>query len=94
MINIRGEVVPLLDTGVLTGTGALADPEFAVLVSGATDMLAITAEALPEPAGFDEPVGPRIHAGERGVYSHDARLIMLVEIEELAKSRLESKRAS
>src|SRR6266436_1584319 len=34
VVNVRGEIVAFLDTGVLTGTGSLADPPFAVLVSG------------------------------------------------------------
>ena len=94
VVNVRGEIVPLLDTGVLTGTGGLVEPPFAVLVSGEKDMVALAAEELPIAADFEEPVGPGTHPGELGVYSSGGRLVVLVDIEELVKSRLDLKRAS
>ena len=94
VVNVRGEIVPLLDTGVLTGTGTLTVPPFAVLVSGEKDMVALAAEELPIATDFEEPVGPGTKPGELGVYSNGGRLVVLVDIEELAKNRLELKRAS
>jgi purine-binding chemotaxis protein CheW len=94
VVNVRGEIVAFLDTGVLTGTGSLEDPPFAVLVSGETEMVALAAEALPIAADFEEPVGPGTQPGELGVYSSGGRLVVLVDIEELVKSRLDLKRAS
>jgi chemotaxis signal transduction protein len=94
VVNVRGEIVPLLDTGVLTGTGGLNDPPFAVLVSGEKDMVALAAAELPIAADFDEPVGPGTQPGELAVYSNGGRLIVLVDIEELVKNRLDLKRAS
>lgn len=94
VVNVRGEIVAFLDTGVLTGTGSLEDPPFAVLVSGETEMVALAAEALPIAADFEEPVGPGTQPGELGVYSSGGRLVVLVDIEALVKSRLDLKRAS
>jgi chemotaxis signal transduction protein len=94
VVNVRGEIVPLLDTGVLTGTGSLNAPPFAVLVSGEKDMVALAAEELPFAADFEERVGPGTKPGELGVYSNGGRLVVLVDIEELVKSRLDLKRAS
>jgi purine-binding chemotaxis protein CheW len=94
IVNVRGEIVPLLDTGVLTGTGSVAEPAFAILVQGAGEMLAVAAEKLPVRADFEEPVGPGTRPGELGLYSHDSHLVMLVDVEALANSRLEPKRAS
>jgi purine-binding chemotaxis protein CheW len=94
VVNVRGEIVAFLDTGVLTGTGSLEDPPFAVLVSGETEMVALATEALPIAADFEEPVGPGTQPGELGVYSSGGRLVVLVDIEELVKSRLDLKRAS
>jgi chemotaxis signal transduction protein len=94
VVNVRGEIVPLLDTGVLTGTGGLIAPPFAVLVRGEKDMLALAAEELPVAADFEEPVGPGTQPGELGVYSNGGRLVVLVDIEELVKNRLDLKRAS
>jgi purine-binding chemotaxis protein CheW len=94
VVNVRGEIVPLLDTGVLTGTGGLSEPPFAVLVSGEKDMIAMAAEELPMAADLEEPVGPGTRPGELGVYSSGGRLVVLVDIEELVKNRLDLKRAS
>ncbi|HVC78731.1 MAG TPA: chemotaxis protein CheW [Candidatus Micrarchaeaceae archaeon] len=94
VVNVRGEIVPFLDTGVLTGTGSLSEPPFAVLVSGQGEMVALAAEGLPTAADFEEPVGPGTQPGELGVYSSGGRLVVLIDIEELVKSRLDLKRAS
>jgi chemotaxis signal transduction protein len=94
VVNVRGEIVPLLDTGVLTGTGALPQAPFAVLVSGQKDMVALAAEELPIAADFEEPVGPGSRAGELGVYSNGGRLVVLIDIDELAKNQMDMKWAS
>jgi chemotaxis signal transduction protein len=94
VVNVRGEIVPLLDTGVLTGTGRLTEPPFAVLVSGDKEMIALAAEELPIATDFEEPVGPGTQPGELGVYSNGGRLVVLVDIEELVMNRLDLKRAS
>jgi chemotaxis signal transduction protein len=94
IVNVRGEIVPLLDTGVLTGTGPLHEPPFAVLVSGERDMVALAAEELPFAADFEEPVGAGTKPGELGVYSNGGRLVILIDIEELVKNGLDLKWAS
>jgi purine-binding chemotaxis protein CheW len=94
VVNVRGEIVPLLDTGVLTGTGSLTEPAFAVLVSGEKDMVALAAEELPIAADFEEPVGPGTQLGELSVYSNGGRLVVLVDVEELVKNRMDMKWAS
>jgi purine-binding chemotaxis protein CheW len=94
VVNVRGEIVPLLDTGVLTGTGALNKSPFAVLVSGQKDMVALAAEELPIAADFEEPVGPGSRPGELGVYSSGGRLVVLIDIDEMAKSQSEMQWAS
>ena len=86
IVNVRGEIVPLIDLGILTGTGALTDPPYAVLVRGDKDMLALAAEELPFAADFEEPVGPGTRPGELGVYSNGGRLVVLIDIEEMVKN--------
>jgi len=94
VVNVRGEIVPLLDTGVLTGTGGISKSPFAVLVSGQKDMVALAAEELPIAADFEEPVGPGSRPGELGVYSSGGRLVVLIDIDELAKNQVDMKWAS
>src|SRR5258708_33102056 len=69
VVNVRGEIVPLLDTAVLTGTGVLHEPPFAVLVKGGEDMLALGVQELPIAADFEVPVCPGTTPGEVSVYS-------------------------
>jgi purine-binding chemotaxis protein CheW len=94
VVNVRGEIVPLLDTGVLTGTGGLNKSPFAVLVSGQKDMVALAAEELPIAADFEEPVGPGSRPGELGVYSSGGRLVMLIDVDEMAKNEMDMRWAS
>jgi purine-binding chemotaxis protein CheW len=94
VVNVRGEIIPLLDTGVLTGTGSLNRSPFAVLVSGQKDMVALAAEELPIAADFEEPVGPGSRPGELGVYSSGGRLVVLIDIDELAKNQTDMRWAS
>jgi hypothetical protein len=65
-----------------------------VLVSGQKDMVALAAEELPIAADFEEPVGPGSRPGELGVYSSGGRLVVLIDIDEMAKNRLEMQWAS
>ena len=65
-----------------------------MLVSGEMEMVALAVEALPIAADFEEPIGPGTQPGELGVYSSGGRLVVLVDVEELVKSRLDLKRAS
>ena len=94
VLNVRGEIVPLFDTGVLTGSGVLADPPFAVLLSGDKDLMALATLELPTAAEFEEPVAPGGKPGELGVYSQGGRLVTLVNIEELVNSHQDLSRAS
>ena len=94
VLNVRGEIVPLFDTGLLTGSGALGNPPFAVLVSGDKDMMALATLELPTAAEFEAPVAPGVRPGELGVYSQGGRLVTLVNIEALVSSQLDLSRAS
>jgi chemotaxis signal transduction protein len=94
VLNVRGEIVPLFDTGVLTGSGVLGDPPFAVLVSGTKDLMALAALELPMAAEFDQPVAPGVRPGELGVYSQGGRLVVLIDIEALVNNQQELSRAS
>ena len=94
IVNVRGEIVPLLDTAILTDTGSLREPPFAVLVSDGDDMVALAAEGLPIASDLEEPVGAGSQPGEVAVYSNGGRLVVLINVEELIKNRLDLKRAS
>jgi chemotaxis signal transduction protein len=95
VVNVRGEILPLLDTGILTGAGPLTSPPYAVLVNSEKENVALAAENMPMAADFDQPVAPGTRPGEQGVYSSGGRLVILLSIEELVgNNQLEAPRAS
>jgi chemotaxis signal transduction protein len=95
VVNVRGEILPLLDTGVLTGSGPLTSPPYAVLISSEKENVAIAAEDMPMAADFDQPVAPTTRTGELGVYSSGGRLVTLLSVEDLvANNQPEEPRAS
>jgi chemotaxis signal transduction protein len=93
VINVRGEILPLLDTGVLTGSGAIPSAPYSVLINTDKESVALAAQAMPITADFDEPVSEGSHPGELGVYSSGGRLVVLINTEELVASHLELTRA-
>ena len=58
------------------------------------EMVALGAEELPIAADFDEPVRAGDEPGQIAVYSNGGRLVVLIDVEELVKNRLDLKRAS
>ena len=93
VINVRGEILPLLDTGVLTGSGALTATPYSVLVHTETELVALAAANMPITADFDEPVAAGTRSGEKGVYSSGGRLVVLLDLEELVATHLQASRA-
>src|SRR5690349_8557475 len=49
LFNLRGEIVPLLDTAGVTGLGRLPDWSYAAVVETAHGPAGLAASALPEP---------------------------------------------
>jgi purine-binding chemotaxis protein CheW len=93
VINVRGEILPLLDTGVLTGSGAIPSAPYWVLINTDKESVALAAQAMPITADLDEPVAEGSRPGEIGVYSSGGRLVVLIDTEELVASHLELTRA-
>jgi purine-binding chemotaxis protein CheW len=93
VINVRGEILPLLDTGVLTGSGAIPSAPYSVLVTTEEETVALAAQAMPITADFDEPVGEGTQPAELGVYSSGGRLVVLLDTEELVAGHLDLTRA-
>ena len=93
VINVRGEILPMLDTGLLTGSGALKSAPYSVLVNTDKELVALAAESMPITADFEEPVAAGSRPFEKGVYSSGGRLVVLLNLEELVANHLEPTRA-
>ena len=57
LFNLRGTIVPLLDTAALLGVASAPAP-FAVVADSADGPAALTATATPLTARLEEPAGP------------------------------------
>lgn len=55
VINLRGEIVPYLDTAALLGVGTLTSPLFAVVVESSRGLAALGMSGAPETAPAPEP---------------------------------------
>jgi len=92
-VNVRGEILPILDTGILTGNGPVKTVPYTVLVTTEKDLVGLAAESMPIAAELGEPVAPGTRPGEKGVFSSGGRLVVLLDIEELVANHLSTSRA-
>ena len=84
LINIRGEIVPLLDTGSLLGLGGFQEEGFAVLVHTSSGVAALTCSAMPEFVAVTDDLGAsdlgcgthRLSVGDRLVVQLDVDAIV------------------
>ena len=94
LFNLRGEIVPLLDTPALMGLSRLPGWSFAAVVRSSLGPAGLAATALPEPATLGEPVGSSASRATSGTYAVPPlirrlegrlgrRLAVLLDVEEL-----------
>ncbi|MEA2503508.1 MAG: purine-binding chemotaxis protein CheW [Actinomycetota bacterium] len=83
LFNLRGEIVPLLDTPALMGLSRIPDWPFVAVVRSSLGLAGLAATAFPEPAALGEPVGPSESPATAGTYAVGGRLAVLLDIEEL-----------
>ena len=95
LVNVRGEIVPLFDLAVLTGTGNRGASDFAILVATSQGPAALGVGVMPESAEVDEAAASEGPVDEPKVYPVNGRLVTLLEIEILlVKGRAGLPRAS
>lgn len=68
LFNLRGQIVPLLDTAALLGLGRVGTAAFAVVVTGAQGLAALATTGLPQRRTLDTPTGPSDLPGTTGLY--------------------------
>ena len=94
LINVRGEIVPLFDLSKLTGGGAVASPDYAVLVATAAGPTALATDSMPVTTVVGEAVGSADRLGDRGVYMDGERLLVMLAVDELVAGSAVLPRAS
>jgi purine-binding chemotaxis protein CheW len=79
LFNVRGQILPLLDTGALLGLGSPTDHPFAVVVHSAHGPAGLAVTGLPEPAELAWLVGPTRARGTVGAYAAGGRIAVMLD---------------
>src|SRR5918997_3595908 len=58
LVNVRGDVVPVLDTAALLGLGRLERVEFVAIADAHVGLAGLATDGEPSTAELDEPAGP------------------------------------
>jgi chemotaxis signal transduction protein len=83
LFNLRGEIVPLFDTGALLGIDHLPDPAWAVVLRTSLGLAALGASGLPEAEDLDEPAGSVESPVAVATYAVATRLVTLIDADRL-----------
>ena len=81
LINVRGEIVPLLDIAALMGVGSTANGAFAAVLDTAAGRAAVATTAPPSSQALGRRTGMSSVTGARGVYSQGDRLAVLIDFD-------------
>ena len=79
LFNLRGQIVPLLDTAALLGIGTMGATAFAVVVSCPQGPVGLAATGFPQRAVLDTSIGPSELPGTTGLYQVDQRVFALLD---------------
>ena|SRR5687767_1376577 len=78
-LNLRGEIVPLLDTARTLGIGTLGPVGFAAVVDHAHGTVALAAEGRPETAQLGEAVAAGHLHGTVGSFAVGSVVVTLID---------------
>lgn len=86
LINVRGEVVPLLDTATLLSLGTMETVPYAVLVDSSRGVAGLGASGLPRFVTLAGPAEQSELAGTTGQYQVDDQVVVLLDPEALIRN--------
>jgi purine-binding chemotaxis protein CheW len=79
LVNVRGQIVPLLDTAALLGLGHMAAVPFAAVLDTPLGPAGLAAASMPEPAELTERVGSATTSGAVGAFAAGQRVAVLLD---------------
>ena len=79
LFNLRGQIVPLLDTAALLGIGTVGATTFTVVVSCPQGPVGLAASGFPQRAVLETSIGPSELPGTTGLYQLDQRVFALLD---------------
>ncbi len=80
VVNLRGEVVPLLDTAALLGTGRLGRAAFAAVAECDAGPAALAASAEPATAVLERPAGDAGLPASSGRFAVGEAVVTLLDV--------------
>jgi chemotaxis signal transduction protein len=79
LINLRGEIVPLLDTASLLGLGTVDAALFAIVVNTPLGPAALAVTGFPERAELNERIGRSELRGTAATYRLNQRVVVVLD---------------
>jgi purine-binding chemotaxis protein CheW len=79
LFNLRGEIVPLLDTAALLGIGNVGRVAFAVVLRCPQGAVGVTTTGFPQRTLLDSAAGPTDLHGTAGAYRIEQRVAVLLD---------------
>lgn len=86
VFNLRGEIVPVFDTGRLLGLGPMASVEYAAIVETSLGPAALATTSMGETAELGDAAGTSDAPGTAGAFDAGSRLAVLLDVEALLAS--------
>jgi purine-binding chemotaxis protein CheW len=81
IFNLRGEIVPLLDTARWFGEGEIPNPPFAVVVETVLGNVALSATGMPLTADLGDAVDQSELAGTSAIYKVGRQSVVMIDID-------------
>ncbi len=79
LFNLRGQIVPLLDTAALLGLPGGQPTAFAVVLQSRHGLIALAATAFPSRIGLGDQVGPSDLPGTAGTFRVNDRVVVRLD---------------
>lgn len=83
VFNLRGEIVPILDTASLLGLGQITTSAYAVVIDTPLGPVALSTDEVPRAAVLAERAGPSDTPGTLGAYAYAGEPAILIDVETL-----------
>jgi chemotaxis signal transduction protein len=92
LFNLRGEIVPLLDTAALLGVGRIESGAFAVVLHTHLGTVALGATGFPPRRQLAEPVGHSELISGAVIHRVDGQVVVLLDVQAVLDSVTSSAR--
>lgn len=88
LFNLRGQIVPLIDTAALLGGPAAPPATFAVVLQSRQGLIGLAVTEFPAQTVLSETIGPSELPGTVGSFRMKNRVVVLLEPDVLLAGRL------